>query len=302
MSMSVQWQGTDSDVPNSFHSGPIVHGHRTCYNCCQTRRFQGLPDLKACARCLRVTYCVSHNCALIVGNIISHTQQSSECQKSHWKKHKADCAQSAKHRSDIEGPLKEANIFPHAYADFTKWCDYHETSIKNATVAALNLRQNPLAHRNALLSINIAYKQDWENYPSHMRFDLMYMGLVHRDPAQNREDVIDMLVQAAVRALDNPINAQYLAVGKAEMGSEFYGNGQFMILGAFQLPSGSFEELWVDKWFSISKDGAEAEVNPQWETLLDDYFEKGNRMRACCRKLAISRNEQICCCDELEHR
>lgn len=194
---------------------------------------------------------------------------------------------------ETEEKLKESDMYPHAYTDFVKSCDYHETAIKNAMIAALDLSRYPDANKNKILSIVLIYKKDWENYPAHRRFHLECTSSVHRDPSQNDKDVPQMLVQAAQYILNAKENDNYTAYAKEILGEEFYGFGRFAIIGAFRLPNGEIHQFRVIKKFAIEKIYTKAQVNSRWKMLLEDYIRKGNKIRVYWGK---KKSDKCCCC------
>jgi hypothetical protein len=53
------------------------------------------------------------------------------------------------------------------------------------------------------------------------------------------------------------------------------------------------------KWFSISKDIAEARVlRDDWWILLREYISRGEKMRFCCGKVDV---DGVCCCGGWMH-
>ncbi|KAF7971238.1 hypothetical protein HWV62_21550 [Athelia sp. TMB] len=228
---------------------------------------------------------------------------STECQKAHWKHHKPTCTLAAQERKELEEKLRRAGKYPHAYADFIKWCDYYATPMKNATIAALNLPAEPHSEKDGLLNIVISYKDDWAKYPSHKRFDVQLVSYPRRcdtDPT----DYPTPFQRECMAVLDSPGLAALRTRGKIEFGHEFYGVTQYIVAGIFALP-GLQVPLGMTRYhkaFSFSKDYARATVNPHWVMLFRDFVLKGNRMRFCCGKLDVpGSDEPVCCCGGWTH-
>ncbi|KZP26720.1 hypothetical protein FIBSPDRAFT_854383 [Athelia psychrophila] len=272
---------SDIDV---FHSAPPLHKHGTCENCVKTRRCEGLGALKSCSRCLRVSYC------------------STDCQKAHWKHHKPACALYAQARRELEEKLKPSGQYPHAYADFVKWCEYYDTPLKNATIAALRLFQEPHAEKSGLLSVSLHYKEDWSNHPVHKRFTVEQVDFPRRwdTPALVHPNLLRM-----VRAVLDPAStAAAIAKGKIEFGNNFYGVAQYLVAGFFVLPGSAVPVGAAEyhKSFSFDNDTARADVTPHWVMLFRDFVLKGTKMRFCCRKMVVpGSSEPLCCCGGWTH-
>lgn len=175
--------------------------------------------------------------------------------------------------------------------------------MKNCTLAALNLPQNPHDEKNGLLNIVLSYKDDWASRPSHKRFTVELVALPRRSDAGKFPDG---MVQTVVRTLDSPPMAAAVARGEIEYGNNFYGTSIYMVMGSFRLPN-SEEPLGValfQKAFSISKEAARARTNPLWEMLFRDIVLKGTKMRFCCGKIESDvpgSSEQTCCCGGWTH-
>lgn len=141
--------------------------------------------------------------------------------------------------------------------------------MKNCTLAALNLPQNPHDEKNGLLNIVISYKDDWASHPPHKRFIVDVVAFPRRSDAGKFPDGI---VQTVVRTLDSPSMAAAVARGNIEYGSNFYGTSIYLVMGSFKLPN-SEEPLGValfQKAFSISKEAARARTYPFWVMLFRD--------------------------------
>ena len=64
--------------------------------------------------------------------------QSRECQKSDWHRHKSSCKEDAK----IYNTLQQEDIKTmERYKSNDKWCDKHTQSLAEAAMSALNLKQ-----------------------------------------------------------------------------------------------------------------------------------------------------------------
>ncbi|KAK6988120.1 hypothetical protein R3P38DRAFT_3098341 [Favolaschia claudopus] len=249
------------DLP-MFHDGLVHHTHQKCSGCLQMQRLHHT-KLSLCSACQINSYC------------------SRECQKAHWKAHKAECTAAKERRLTFAKVTGIESAFP----DFSAWVKYYSVPLTNCAIAAMRLSDHPHAERTLFLCAQIHHTGDL-TLPIPKRFIVRAIGL-------RQFEEISPLSALHVAGKRYP---EFIARGKIELGDSFYGCVRVAIMAGYgsnpEVPNMIAEEM---KHISIDKQLARARlVREDWWMLFREYVALGARVRFCCGRLPGA--DDVCCC------
>ncbi|VDB83063.1 unnamed protein product [Peniophora sp. CBMAI 1063] len=268
----------ESDVPGeTFHSRPLMHTHRSCKNCRRFRRCTSdgkSMDLMRCKGCEIESYC------------------SKECQVHAWKTgHKALCKRMSDQKEDVLRLTGNAG----EWGRFTRWVEYHHTSLINAALAAYSAA-GPKADENHVLFVDLyrsrclTHGSNCDDIPYEQSLFPANTYLAHRD-------------STAGKAFDYIFDERELAmpIVKREHGKDYGGTGAYVLFRTYA--HGTPDEKVLPFWmfFGFNKYDARARPIGNPLELLHKNLREGHRVRFCCGKIVEAMGGSSCCCGGWTH-
>lgn len=226
----------------------------------------------ATSKCVRVArrVCIAYVLSVTVFPKLIH--QSRECQRSHWKMHKGDCKATATNRRELEAYTKD----PKSWAHFMAWLEYHHATLRNATIAALDLGKNPGADNRCFLEIQVERisAEERATKPPMAHFRVVKTMVV--DLEQDTS-----LARIYKGTWDQ--RPQFIELGKRELGRSFRGTLTYIVTAHY-----SETKMWRNrllseyfvpyaKLFSVETENL-GTPNPNWETILRTNIDIGHKV------------------------
>ncbi|KIK58614.1 hypothetical protein GYMLUDRAFT_262435 [Collybiopsis luxurians FD-317 M1] len=172
-------------------------------------------------------------------------------------------------------------------SDLMDWMLYYDPVLKNYATALFQLKRFPERHleEHTIFMVTISHKRDM-SLPVPHRFNVLRVS---------REDRTS-IPPSLKNHFDIPGRANYVDMGKIEMGQRYFGTGSYLLVTDFG------QGAWTTKhkFFGIDKDIAKADVvRSEWWLLFLEYITAGAKMKFCCGK--IEGMEDVCCCGGWAH-
>lgn len=175
--------------------------------------------------------------------------------------------------------------------------EYYDTHLKNCAIAAFS--QKPEIADTHVLIVSMAHRKD-PLIPIKHRFNLVTICI------ESQYELGTPYHTAVSAVLNSPQRAAHREAGKIELGREFSGIGNYLLVAAFETPTYGLQRpsaTIIPKSFAISKRQAQARGYSEWWLLLRSYVEKGQGIKFCCgRSGDVSGvKDEICCCGGYAH-
>ncbi|KAF8917982.1 hypothetical protein CPB85DRAFT_1284321 [Mucidula mucida] len=225
-----------------------------------------------------------------------HTHSSKSCQKKHWPVHKHICKIMGGQRKELETYLAKYSSGENVKKGWTEliaWLKFHNTSLCNAAVAGMQLKEYPDSDTNSALFVRVHRCTDEErgDRPVESKFCIVNIRMVNVDPDDDPMGLTETLW---------PSRSFVVQAGKKAMGRDYRGTGFLMISFLYQFAKDVKEhEVFFPKFFNFNKDTGRGIPNPEWRQALARNLDEGRKIKFCCGKVV----ELVggCCCGGWTH-
>ncbi|VDB83065.1 unnamed protein product [Peniophora sp. CBMAI 1063] len=177
---------------------------------------------------------------------------------------------------------------------FTRWLEYHHTSLINTALAAYNAI-GPHAHESCVLFIHLVHvkcevHENCNHLPYERSLQAQAIYLVHRDSQAGR------MYENVFRRRDE---AQLLS--RQEHGASYAGTGAYLLLRTYAEGTPDEAVILYSKYFGYDKYHAQARPIGDPMKLLGANINEGKRPRFCCGKFVEAMSGEVCCCGGWTH-